>query len=252
MKIACLTNWTLRVSWSHCSHQSIHGRYKCPPRPHGSSAEARSSRNESNSIEPIPYLNKGKWKAFSNAKLTSDEEQNQINTDYLLALEIERNEICKAKTKVEQLQWELDAACSDINLLKDQRSSPKPRKSSKAPEPHKENVPISFTQEIGLGLNQALSRLSKKLGMMHAIHGDSKGSDPSSNSSSDSSESESEPEPNKKGEPSDDESEFEGHIIFTTEPESDHASNSDQTKKRKHKKCRCHHAKLAEIKYQYA
>lgn len=100
--------------------------------------------------------------------------------------------------------------------------------------------------------------LPEKLGMRRVIQGDpiggSEPSDDSSESGSVPSDSDAPKKPNKgknrKIEDSEEESDFQGHHIFTAEPESDHVSDSDRMKRRKREKCRYHRATLVALKFQ--
>jgi len=66
--------------------RSIYGHYKRPRRPGHSESGSDSGKSE------IPYLKKGKWKAFSSERSVTQERQDQINADHLLALALEREE----------------------------------------------------------------------------------------------------------------------------------------------------------------
>jgi hypothetical protein len=104
---------------------------------------------------------------------------------------------------------------------------------------------------VAIGTNHASSKLPKRSGLWRVMHGDGGSTDPSDPSSSSdkcdhcgnnpSGESDSDPEGSMN---------YNGHNLFRKEPESDHSSDSKDTKHWKSNKCKRHHAKLQEIKFQ--
>ena len=197
-------------------------------------------RSESHAEGPssIPYLAKGKYKAFSDTEHSDKEAVDaQIHADHQLALELEHrlNEEARKSKKLAKRNRQVER---ELQSMKEQAAN-QWIMSQTASSVRKSKTPL----RVGGKLGHASSRLPEKSGLRHAMQGYDGGSnDPSSSSSSSSSLDE--PRDKHNGDTS-----SSGDDIFRHEPESDHSSDSEGMKHRKHEKRHRHRVKLNALKY---
>jgi hypothetical protein len=202
----------------------------------------------------IPYLKKGKWKAFSPEKSMPQERQDQINADHLIALELEREEARRANLEISRLRAQLEKAKRGADLKDAARISVHEcvnsvKKATRSADvAHKVNAHLG----IALGTDRASSKLPEHSGLRRAMHGDRGSSDPSDSSSNSSDRNDQRGSESKRAprSVSDDSIDYHGRDLFCKGPESDHSSDSKDTKRRKSEKRKWYRAKLQEIKFQ--
>jgi len=212
----------------------------------GSHAESYAE-NRAEGTSGIPYLAKGKYKAFSEDEGPSGEvaDNAQIELDYKVALELEQRlndehrQMRKLKKKTRQM----------ARKLQELRASNIAREGSQSmPGVHKSKTPISLSDKAG----RASSRLPAKSGLWRVMQGYGNRDSDLSSSSSTASESGGMQKAEREHDRAKDATESgwsSDENIFHQEPELDHSSDSDATKRRKREKRRRHRAKMNELKY---
>jgi len=212
----------------------------------GSHAESYAE-NRAEGTSGIPYLAKGKYKAFSEDEGPSGEvaDNAQIELDYKVALELEQRlndehrQMRKLKKKTRQM----------ARKLQELRASNIAREGSQSmPGVHKSKTPISLSDKAG----RASSRLPAKSGLWRVMQGYGNRDSDLSSSSSTASESGGMQKAEREHNRAKDATESgwsSDENIFHQEPELDHSSDSDATKRRKREKRRRHRAKMNELKY---
>lgn len=252
---------------SNNTRKSTSGKYKRPPRPSrlaGIRLEqpdhtASGKRSPAESATPIPFHDKGKWRAETSGS-TIREQLLQMEFDRDLAEKLQREERM-------QFEAERDALKSKINKLNRRATAAVPEEvreaETAARQPSREHrssdsrsLARSSVPHLGvnLGYERSSSKLPKKSGLRRAMRGD-----PGDSDSSDSSSDEPRKPSRKRSRPSDssdssgsgnESSDYKGRKIFRNGPTSDHKSDSSSTKVRKSEKRRRHRAKMMELKYQ--
>lgn len=148
----------------------------------------------------IPYLKKGKFKAFSDMEeerstLTEDEAlHEQLKADWLYAQELqeriahEEKRAARLKKKAKQMAEKIKSAKTQTHTRKE-----KPKDKSKAVDPGNQTRRSQSKTPLGLGtgVGRASTRLPKQSGLRRAMTGDDDDGDGPSSPSSSSSESES-------------------------------------------------------------
>ncbi|KIM76139.1 hypothetical protein PILCRDRAFT_13044 [Piloderma croceum F 1598] len=242
------------------SHQnrSKYRHYKHPKRPRQAMLEVNvvdfdqaddqsgpmDLRSESRAEGPssIPYLDKGKYKALSDTEHSEVGVNDQIHADHLIALELEQRLNAEAR-KSKKLAKKYRKVERKLQSMKEQATNQR-MPSQMASSVRKSRTPLG----AGGKLRPASSRLPEKSGLRRAMQGyGGSGNDPSSSSSS-SSDSDNPHAGGRRQDRSGDSSSS-SDDIFRHEPESDHSSDSEGTKHRKHEKRRRHRAKLNALKY---
>jgi hypothetical protein len=250
---------------------SIHGNYKHPKRPHRSrlclplfgisvidsnnasdQLEAKHAKGQSVSRGEGPSNTAtGKFKvppdmAELNAQDTGD-DQEQINLDYQIAVELERrlNKVLRKSQKLEKKNKQLK---EELHTLRE--------KSEASNEPSRVSSSLKKSRTpLGIGgqFDRASSRLPARSGLMRAIQGYSNSVKTPPSSSPRLRSSHRLYDRNKGGREVDNrpsESTWSSdEDIFSREPESDHPSDSEGTKRRKREKRQRHRAKLNALKY---
>jgi hypothetical protein len=244
---------------------SIHGNYKRPKRPRrsrlclplfGVSIIDHASDKSGTEQAEVYRRSVSRGKGPSNAtqgKFEAEpdmaeptmqdagDDQEEINVDYRNAVELERK-LNKALHKSQKLEKKNRQMKERLRTLRDrsQITDKTPRATSTV---RKSQTPLG----IGGKFDRASSRLPAKSGLLRAMTGYRNGNKFLSSSSSSSSRSSHRSDGGTKKLSGSSWSSDED--IFHDEPESDHPSDSEGTKRRKREKRRRHRAKLNALKY---
>jgi hypothetical protein len=202
----------------------------------GSHAESYAE-NRAEGTSGIPYLAKGKYKAFSEDEGPSSEvaDDAQIELDYKVALELEQrlNDEHRQMRKLEKKTRQMARKLQELRA-----SNIAHEGSQSTPGVHKSKTPISLSDKAG----RASSRLPAKSGLWRVMQGYGNRDSDLSSSSSTASESGGVRKAERKHDKAKDDATESGwssdENIFHQEPESDHSSDSDATKRHKCEKHR--------------
>ncbi|KIM72358.1 hypothetical protein PILCRDRAFT_829797 [Piloderma croceum F 1598] len=201
------------------SNHSLYGQYRRPQWPENTHHERQKQTFAQRDGPDI--------KGGSTQKRTSQEQQDRINADYLVALELEREEVRRANLETSRLRAQLADA-------KRKCGYDEPRSGKVAMK-----VPVA----------DCAQSLPKGSGLHRAMHGDRGSSDPSDSSSGTDDFRGNDLNHDLNSE-SDGSINYRGRDLFHKTPKSDHSSDSEGIRRRKREKRRQHRAKLQELKYQ--
>jgi hypothetical protein len=198
--------------------QSVHGKHKQPSKPShscspvlevnvvdftdtankstpGLSQSHTQSQSGSHGEGPssVPYLAKGKYRAFFEDDEPTNKDRNnaQIESDYLIAKELEKR-LDDEYLKTRKLEKRNKQMANELQTLKD-----KTKVASDAPRGTTQLT--SGSQKSKTPIGQVSSRLPTKSGLLHAMQGYNGGCDNPPFSSSSSSDSNHSHKRNKKG-----------------------------------------------------
>jgi hypothetical protein len=236
------------------SNRSLYSQYRRPQRPENTHRERQKQTFAQRDVPDI--------KGGSALKRTSREQQDRINADYLVALELEREEVRRANLETSRLRAQLAEA-------KRERGYDEPRSgkvamkvpvAERAQSVKKEkrktrsaDVPIAKLTNtrfgVVIGTDHGSSKLPEGSGLRRAMHGDRGSSDPSDSSSGTDDFGGNDLNHDLNSE-SDGSINYRGRNLFRKTPKSDHSSDSEGIRRRKREKRRRHRAKLQELKYQ--
>jgi hypothetical protein len=175
------------------------------------------------------------------------DDQERMNLDYRIAIELERrlNEVLRKSQKLEKKNKQLKEELHTLREKSEASNEPSHVSSSLK----KSRTPLGISGQF----DRASSRLPARSGLMRAMQGYSKSAKTPPSSSPKLRSSHRSYERNEGGHDDDNRSSestwSSDEDIFSREPESDHPSDSEGTKRRKREKRRRHRAKLNALKY---
>ena len=181
----------------------------------------------------------------------TQERQNQINADHLVALVLECEDNQHLHTQLADVE-----TCGHVNIINSKIAAKTPivdhTKSVKNKLRSGDVAGKLASTRLGvtLGTDRASSKLPERSGLHRAMRGDGGNSEPSDSSSSDSDNHRGNGPEDSSNSGSDESVNYNGRDLFRKAPGSDHSSDSKGTKRRKSEKRKQYRAKLQEIKFQ--
>jgi hypothetical protein len=180
----------------------------------------------------------------------TQEQQDQINADHLLALALERKDNLRLRAQLADAE-----ARGRVDAIRSKSAAKTPIICTKSVKDRFQSGVVagklaSTHLGVTLGTDRASSKLPERSGLHRAMRGDGGKSEPSDSSSSDSDDHRGNGPEDSSDSGSDESINYNGRDLFRKAPGSDHSSDSKDTKRRKSERRKRYRAKLQEIKFQ--